>query len=169
MASNPTEQSGENTVAEFSRGGKYLTFALADEDYGVEIMLVREILGILPITLVPQTPPFVRGVINLRGKVIPVIDLRVKFGMPAREYDKETCVIVVEVSGVQMGVIVDRVQEVIDIEESEIENSPNFGLKIDTELILGMGKKNGEVKILLDIQRVINSEDLVWGHKSSGE
>lgn len=152
-----------------AREGKYLTFSLGSEDYGLQIMRVREILVLLPITVVPQTPEFVRGVINLRGKVIPVIDLRLKFGMTRTEYGRETCIIVVEVDGVHMGVIVDRVQEVVDILEGDIEDSPHFGAKVDTEFILGMGKKNGKVKILLDIERVIGSEDLVLAGGEGGK
>ena len=151
------------------REGKYLTFALSDEEYGIGIMRVREILGMLPVTLVPQTPDFVRGVINLRGKVIPVIDLRLKFDMPGKAYDRETCVIVVEVEGVNLGIIVDRVQEVLDIAAAEIEDSPHFGTKVDSEFILGMGKKAGKVKILLDIEKVIGSEDLVLCGVGAGE
>lgn len=156
-----TDQAGSKESGAARREGKYLTFSLEREEYGLEIMRVREILVMLPITVVPQTPPFVRGVINLRGKVIPVLDLRLKFGMGVREYDRETCIIVVEVDGVHMGIIVDRVQEVVDIAEGDIEDSPKFGTRVDTEFILGMGKKSGRVKILLDITKVINSEELV--------
>lgn len=151
------------------RAGKYLTFMLSDEEYALQIMRVREILGILPITIVPQTPPFVRGVINLRGKVIPVLDLRLKFHMDKQEYNQETCIIVVEVENIHMGVIVDTVQEVMDITEEEIEDSPHFGTKVDTEFILGMGKKNGNVKILLDIEKVIGSEALVLANAFADE
>ena len=141
-------------------GGKYLTFLLAEEEYGLEILKVREIIGIMDITRVPQTPNFVRGVINLRGKVIPVVDLRSKFGLPGKEYNDQTCVIVVDV-GVLIGVIVDTVQEVHNIAATEIEESPRLGGSIDTSFILGMGKVNGSVKILLDIDRVLTSEGLV--------
>lgn len=164
MSVQPKNDGGSGTATADGakvREGKYLTFSLGTEDYGLQIMRVREILVLLPITVVPQTPEFVRGVINLRGKVIPVIDLRLKFGMTRTEYGRETCIIVVEVDGVHMGVIVDRVQEVVDILEGDIEDSPHFGTKVDTEFILGMGKKAGKVKILLDIEKVIGSEDLV--------
>ena len=144
-----------------TRAGKYLTFFLADEEYGIEIMCVREIFGMLPITIVPQTPEFVRGVINLRGKVIPVIDLRLKFRMDFKEYDKETCIIVVEVDGIHMGVVVDTVQEVLDIAEKDIEDAPHFGTSVDTEFIVGMGNKEKRVTILLDVGKVISSEELV--------
>lgn len=152
-----------------TRAGKYLTFFLADEEYGIEIMRVREIFGMLPITIVPQTPEFVKGVINLRGKVIPVIDLRLKFKMEKKDYDKETCIIVVEVDEVHMGIVVDTVQEVLDIVNSDIEDSPHFGTQVDTEFILGMGNKDNRVTILLDVGKVISSEDLVLASALGGD
>ena len=142
-------------------GGKFLTFQLKEEEYGLEILKVREIMGIMDITTVPQTPAYVKGVINLRGQVIPVIDLRLKFGMEEGEYDKRTCIVVVNVDGLQMGIVVDTVSEVMDIESSDIEATPSFGTKLHTDYILGMGKVQGEVKILLDIGEVLNSEDMV--------
>lgn len=144
-----------------SRAGKYLTFVLAQEEYGVGILHVREILGMMPITPVPQTPEFVKGVINLRGKVIPVIDLRLKFRMVEAEYTQETCCIVVEVEGIQMGIIVDTVNEVMDVVADQVEDPPRFGTKVDTDFILGMGKIADRVKILLDINKVLKSEELV--------
>jgi len=137
--------SEETAVAETAeqtdlRGGKYLTFKLASEEYGLEILKVREIMGLLEITKVPKTPVFVKGVINLRGKVIPVIDLRLKFGMESIEETNETCIIVVEVNEMLMGVVVDKVSEVLDIEGKDIEDAPSFGTNIDTNFILGMGK-----------------------------
>lgn len=152
-----------------SREGKYLTFVLGSEEYGLEILKVREILGMMAITAVPQTPPFVKGVINLRGKVIPVVDLRLKFGMEEAKYTQETCVIVVEVGGVQMGIIVDTVQEVMDITSSQIEDPPRFGSKVNTDFILGMGKVGDKVKILLDIEKVLSSEELVLVGAAGGE
>jgi purine-binding chemotaxis protein CheW len=141
-------------------GGKYLTFLLANEEYGLEILVVREIIGVMDITKVPQTPDFVEGVINLRGKVIPVIDLRVKFGLPRAEYNEQTCVIVVDV-GVLMGIIVDTVREVHDIASADIEPPPQMGGDIDMGFILGMGKVKNEVKILLNIQKVLTTDELV--------
>ena len=141
-------------------GAKYLAFSLAGEEYGVEILKVREILVIMDITRVPQTPDFVRGVINLRGKVIPVIDLRSKFALTATEYDDQTCIIVVDI-GFLIGIIVDTVQEVHNIPAAEIEEPPKLGAAVDTSFILGMGKVNGSVKILLDIDKVLTSEELV--------
>ena len=147
---------------------KYLTFELEAEEYGVEILKVREIFGYTDVTPVPQTPDFVKGVINLRGQVIPVIDLRIKFGMAEGEITNETCIIVVEVAleeaaggVVEMGIIVDRVQEVLDIPESNIDPAPSFGADIKTEYIQGMGKVDDQVKILLDIDEVLSEEELV--------
>ncbi len=142
-------------------GGKFLTFQLQKEEYGLEILKVREIMGLMDITTVPQTPGYVRGVINLRGQVIPVVDLRLKFGMNEGEDDKRTCIIVVDVNGLMMGIVVDTVSEVMDIDGGSIEETPSFGTKLDTDYILGMGKVQGKVKILLDIDRVLTSEELV--------
>ncbi len=140
--------------------GKYLTFALANEEYGIGILKVREIIGLMEITAVPQTPDFVKGVINLRGRVIPVLELRTKFGMVSQEYNDRTCIIVVEVNGanatIQVGMLVDSVSEVLNIVEEELEASPSFGsTQMDTDCILGMGKIKGEVKILLDVNQVV--------------
>ncbi len=152
-AAPPAETTGE-------LGGKYLTFLLAEEEYGLEILKVREIIGVMDITQVPQTPDFVRGVINLRGKVIPVVDLRLKFGLEQTEYNDQTCVIVVDV-GMLMGIIVDTVQEVHDIPGADIEPPPELGAFVDTEFILGMGKVKDDVTILLDIERVLTAGELV--------
>ncbi len=141
-------------------GNKYLTFLLAGEDYGLDILKVREIIGVLDITKVPQTSDFVGGLINLRGRVIPVIDLRSRFSMPEAEYNEETCIIVVDV-GELIGVIVDTVHEVHEIPKAEIESPPVFGGTVDTSYILGMGMINGKLKILLDIDKVLNSQELV--------
>jgi purine-binding chemotaxis protein CheW len=145
-----------------SKAGKYLTFALSNEEYGLEILKVREIIGYMQITAVPQTPAHVKGVINLRGQVIPVIDLRMKFGMNEVDVTEETCIIVVEIHQTdrkfQTGIVVDRVKEVLDIEGENIEDAPQFGSNVDTQFILGMGKVNGAVKILLDIDKVLGNE-----------
>jgi len=144
--------------------GKYLTFALANEEYGLEILKVREIIGYIDVTAVPQTPHHVKGVINLRGQVIPVVDLRAKFGMQTTEVTEQTCIIVVEItqSGRKFntGIVVDRVQEVLDIAGSDIEGAPQFGSSVDTDFILGMGKIGDKVKILLDIDRVLVGSDM---------
>jgi purine-binding chemotaxis protein CheW len=135
--------------------GKYLTFFLENEEYGLEILRVQEIIGMMPITRVPRTSSHVRGLINLRGKVIPVVDLRLQFGMDAAEQTDESCIIVVQVHTVSIGIIVDRVSEVCDINGSDIEDSPSFGSDVATEYILGIGKSSGQVKILLDIEKVL--------------
>jgi len=145
------------------RDGKYLTFALEPEEYGLEILKVREIIGYMDITAVPQTPHHVKGVINLRGQVIPVIDLRAKFGMETAEVTEQTCIIVVETSQgnrkFSTGIVVDRVQEVLDISGEDIEEAPQFGSSVNTDFILGMGKIGESVKILLDIDRVLAGEN----------
>jgi purine-binding chemotaxis protein CheW len=146
-------------------GGKYLTFTLGKEEYGVSILKVREIIGLMEITAVPHTPSFIRGVINLRGRVIPVLELRIKFDMEPQQYDERTCIIVVEVQGfseaVQVGMLVDSVSEVLNIAEEEIELPPSFGAShFDTGYLLGMGKIKGQVKILLDVDKVISEGEL---------
>ncbi len=144
--------------------GKYLTFALGPEEYGLEILKVREIIGYMDITAVPQTPDYVKGVINLRGQVIPVIDLRAKFGMDTTEATEETCIIVVEITQdhhkFNTGIVVDHVQEVLDIAGENIEDAPQFGSSVDTSFILGMGKVGESVKILLDIDKVLAGNSL---------
>jgi purine-binding chemotaxis protein CheW len=146
------------------REGKYLTFTLGQEEYGLGILKVREIIGLMPVTTVPRTPSYVKGVINLRGKVIPVVDLRSKFDMEEIPYTERTCIIVVEIPGptgdFPMGIVVDAVSEVLNIKGDEIEATPTFGTRLDTEYILGMAKMNGGVKILLDIDRVLTTEEL---------
>ena len=154
----------ESREQQQSREGKYLTFKLAREEYGIGILKVREIIGMMKITPVPQTPDFVKGVINLRGQVIPVIDLRLKFGMPELEYTERTSIIVVEVSGptgrIQIGIVVDEVSEVVNIRLEDIEDTPTFGARLDTEFILGMAKMEDGVKILLDIDRILTIEEI---------
>ncbi|MBP1716846.1 MAG: chemotaxis protein [Deltaproteobacteria bacterium] len=144
--------------------GKYLTFSLAGEEYGIGILKVKEIIGMMPITMVPRTPNFVKGVINLRGKVIPVADLRRKFDLEDMDYTERTCIIVVEISGqggsVLMGIVVDSVSEVISIKSAEIEDAPVLGSTLDTNYILGMAKINKGVKILLDIDKAMNWEEM---------
>jgi len=170
VAAATAEQAGKKIMAEIADlpaadlTGKYLTFKLVDEEYGLEILKVREIIGLLPITSLPKTPVFVRGVINLRGKVIPVIDLRLKFEMDATEDTDQTCIIVVDVTGksgsIQVGILVDSVSEVLDIKGEDIEEAPSFGTNVDTAFILGMAKAKGSVKILLNIQKVLSPAEL---------
>jgi purine-binding chemotaxis protein CheW len=146
-----------------SRGGKYLTFCLGREEYGLEILKVREIIKVMDITAVPRTPAYVRGVINLRGQVISVVDLRAKFGMPAAERTDETCIIVVEIRQggrkLSTGIVVDKVREVLSIPAENVEDAPEFGASVDADFILGMGKVGQAVKILLDIDRVLSADE----------
>ena len=144
--------------------GKYLTFSLQNELYGVEILKVQEIMGMLPITRVPQSPIYLKGVINLRGKVIPVVDLRLKLDMPEEVYNEKTCIIVVNIKvkgqDIMVGVVVDSVREVYDFSQEQIEPAPRFGVDMDTTVILGMGKIDDTVVTLLDINRAIGEADL---------
>ena len=164
-ASTQSARTGPDLTGANDNDDKFLTFRLGQEEYGVEILRVREIIGLIDITPLPRTPDYVKGVINLRGKIIPVIELRTKFGLPPVEYTEATCVIVVDVEDVdggeqlQMGVIVDTVSEVLDIRQDLIEPAPRFGSAASAESIMGMGKvETGEttkVVILLDIDRVL--------------
>ncbi len=140
--------------------GKYLTFFLADETYGVEVLKVREIIGMQTPTAVPRTPEFVRGVINLRGKVIPVVDLRRKLGMDEWAAGEQTAIIVTQVAGAEIGVVVDGVCEVLDVPAEQIEESPPFGANVDTHCILGLAKTDHRVTILLDITRILGPEEM---------
>jgi len=159
--------SNENTpsVTETVRAepGKYLTFALDSEEYGLAILKVQEIIGIMKVTRVPKSPGYVRGVINLRGKVIPVVDLRLKFGMESKPDTERTCIIVGQIhragSRVTMGIIVDDVSEVLNITGEQLEAPPSFGASVDTEFILGMGKVGQKVVMLLDIDRVLSGAE----------
>ena len=143
-------------------GGKFLTFTLGNEEYGVPVLKVREIIKVMDITQVPQVPDYVLGVINLRGPVIPVIDLRRKFGFAATEHTERTCIIVVDVDlssmCVMMGVVVDTVSEVLNVTEAEIEQTPEFGGRVTTAYLLGLAKVKDSVKILLDLDRVLGSD-----------
>jgi len=144
--------------------GKYLTFKLGEEDYGLEILKVQEIIKMMGITRVPRTPEFVRGVINLRGKVIPVIDIRQKFRMEVVDETEKTCIIVVQVIlgdvTVTMGLVVDEVSEVLDIVSENIEPSPEMGTSVDSNFILGMAKSGDRVKILLDVDKVMSESEV---------
>jgi len=146
------------------RAGKYLVFHLGREEFGIRVLKVREIMGVQDITAVPQTPTYVKGVINLRGKVIPVVDLRLKFGLPETEYTQRTCIIVVQVKGegsvMPMGIVVDGVAEVLNLAPGDIEDTPDFGQGVATPYLLGMAKIKGKVKILLEIDQVLTSSEL---------
>ncbi len=163
MAESKAQTQG-TSGAVLEKEGKYLSFALANEEYGLEILKVREIIGYIDVTAVPQTPHFIKGVINLRGQVIPVVDLRAKFGMETAEVTEQTCIIVVEITQgtrtCSTGIVVDHVQEVLDIAGSAIEEAPQFDASVNTDFILGMGKVGDSVKILLDIDRVLAGDGL---------
>ncbi len=156
------KRANEFTTPE-KKAGKYLTFLLDGEEYGIRILKIKEIIGMIPITIVPRTPSFIKGVINLRGKVMPVVDLRLKFGMNEMTYTDRTCIIVVEVgiprAAFLMGIVVDAVSEVLNIKGEEIEDAPAFGTKLDTDYILGLAKTDGHVRILLDIDKVLHPND----------
>ena len=230
--SEPAETADQPARAMADREAKYLTFGLADEEYGISILKVREIIGMMSVTSVPQAPEYVKGVINLRGRVIPVVDLRLRFGMESVEYTERTCIIVVEaqassmakcwelkkcgkeacpaygnrdlrcwmISGtfcrdeiqgtfhekkeacqkcdfyrkahsrkaiLTMGIVVDSVSEVLSIKGEDIEETPTFGVKLNTDYILGMAKMEGGVKILLDIDRVLSAEEIASLEKAA--
>jgi purine-binding chemotaxis protein CheW len=164
---------GLNQQKADARAGKYLMFWLGTEEFAIQVLRVREIMGVREINTVPQTPAYVKGVINLRGKVIPVVDLRLKFGLEQLEYTQRTCIIVVrievaEIGGnrqlpearpLEIGVIVDAVSEVLTLQASDIENTPDFGSGVTIPYLLGMAKIKGKVKILLDINRVLSVQE----------
>ncbi|HUI57585.1 MAG TPA: chemotaxis protein CheW [Bryobacteraceae bacterium] len=154
----------ESASASDARAGKYLVFELGREEFGIQVLKVREIMGVLDITAVPQTPAYMKGVINLRGKVIPVVDLRLKFGLPGTEYTQRTCIIVVQLqadmSSMLMGIVVDGVAEVLNLAGGDIEDTPDFGQGAVRPYLLGMAKIKGKVKILLDIDQVMTSQEL---------
>lgn len=147
-----------------NRAGKYLTFTLGEEVYGLEILKVQEIIGLMKMTRIPKVPSFIRGVINLRGKVIPVVELRLKFALEATPDNERTCIIVlyVERNGtpVTMGILVDSVSEVLDIAADQVEDAPSFGAAVDTDFLLGIGKVAHKVVMMLDVDRVLTGEDL---------
>ena len=164
MSSPAASNSPAASAAVSTLAAKYLTVVLDSESYGLNVLKIREIIRLQKITPVPQMPEFVKGVINLRGRVIPVVDLRVKFGLKA-EITARTCIVVVQVrmaseQTVQMGLIVDSVEEVVNLTAAEIEPTPEFGPKIDTSYLLGMAKVKGQVKPLLDIDRVVSPETM---------
>ena len=160
----------ENQSIKDSRVGKYLTFFLASEEYGVEILKVQEIIGRMPITPVPLTSKYIRGVINLRGKIHPIMDLKIKFGMDETQMTDETCIIVIKTSTLMMGILVDKVSEVVNVGSGDIEDTPSFGAEVNTEYLLGVGKAGGRVRLLLDIEKIITASDVIKMKKAaSGE
>ena len=148
------------------RAGKYLAFLLGREEFAIQVLKVREIMGIQEITAVPQTPAYMKGVINLRGKVIPVVDLRLKFNLPEMDYTQRTCIIVVQVQSagvvLQTGIIVDTVSEVLNLAAGDVEDTPDFGAGSLSAFsyLLGMAKVKGKVKILLDIDQILSSDEI---------
>lgn len=151
-------------VSEITESRQYLTFSLDDEIFAVDVAKVREILEFSTITKVPQTPDFMRGVINLRGSVVPVIDMRLKFGMAETERTVNTCIIVVEIASgdetIVLGMLADSVQEVFEMEPGNIEPAPRIGMKLDTSFIMGMGKHEEQFIIILDIDQVFSGNEL---------
>lgn len=160
---------GEPRIAERKRAGKYLLFHLGREEFGVHVLKVREIMGLQDITTVPHTAVYVRGVINLRGKVVPVVDLRLRLGMPELAYGPRTCIVVLQVAQagapLQMGIIVDGVAEVLNVQDTDIEDPPDFGSGPAASHCLGMAKVKGKVKMLLDIDQVL--ENTEWQGQAS--
>ncbi|APG25235.1 MAG: chemotaxis protein CheW [Syntrophotalea acetylenica] len=156
MDNTVRKEDGFGFVEEDTQKDKYLTFSLADEVYAIDICYVTEIIGILKITKVPDMPSFIKGVINLRGKVIPVMDVRARFGLPAREYDERTCVVVVNVVDNAMGLVVDRVNEVMDIPAGQVEPPPASKGSGRGKYVKGIGKVEDEVKILLDVECLVD-------------
>ena len=151
---------------------QYLTFGLGEEEFALEIARVREVLDYTTITKVPRMPEFLRGVINLRGNVVPVIDLRLKLGMSAVQKTKDTCIVIVEIQmdgeQMQLGCLTDSVQEVIDLDPGQIEPAPRIGTKLNTEFIRGMGNRNDRFLIILDIDRVLSSDELAVMQSTDG-
>lgn len=144
---------------EDTQKGKYLTFIIGNEFYGIEISYVTEIIGIQPITEVPELPEYIRGIINLRGKIIPVMDVRLRFRKPFREYNDRSCVVVIDIEDISIGLIVDSVSEVISIPDEEIVPPPELG-KEGSKYIKGIGKVANEVKLLLDCNKLLNEEEV---------
>jgi purine-binding chemotaxis protein CheW len=141
-------------------GNQYLTFTLGQEEYGVEILKVQEIKGYSAITPIPNTPSYIKGVMNLGGTIIPVVDLRAKFGMVATEYNQFTVIIVVRVGAKVMGVIVDAVSDVLNIPATDIQAAPDFGAQVETRFISGMAKAGEKLVVLLEIEKIIGDDEL---------
>ncbi len=159
-----TRDIGMETLSVSELAGKYLTFSLAGEEYGIGILKVKEIIGMMNIRTIPNAPDYIKGFINLRGKVIPVFDLRIKFGLKDTGYTDRTCIIVVEIMGkessILMGAVVDSVSEVLNVKVADIEKKPELGVDVNTNFILGIAKSGDRVKILLDIDKVISPQEV---------
>jgi purine-binding chemotaxis protein CheW len=145
--------------AKMPRGGKFLTFFLNKEEYGVEILKVQEIIGLMPITPVPCVVGHIKGVVNLRGKIIPILDLRLKLALSGASSSEQSCIIVVQSSGLEMGMIVDKVSEVVDVAAEAIGEATGFHQEVDHAYLLGIAKLEGRVTLLLDLNRVLTPED----------
>ena len=159
MTNSAAQTDAATDTAHIHAGGKFLTFELANEEFALEILRVQEIIGVMDITPVPQTPEFIRGVINLRGRIVPVLDLRSKFDMGTTELTDESCIIVVQTSGTPMGLLADRVREVVNISSEQIDPVPYLASDVDTSCFLGIGKTANGVCLLLDIDAVLTSAD----------
>ena len=161
------QHSEKKSKTMLEKEGKYLSFVLSDQDYGIPILKIKEIIGIQPVTHVPNTAEHIKGVINLRGRVITIIDLRLRFGLEPKDYNERTCIVVLETEGeagkVQTGVVVDAVSEVLNLEAKDLEPPPAFGMGIDTGYIQAMAKVEDDVKILLDIDRVLQEDNALQG------
>lgn len=148
-----------------AKPGKYLVIRLAEESYGIGIFHVREIIGLPAITPVPRTPVFIKGVINLRGKIIPVVDLRTKFCMTQKDASRDTCIVIVDVTAASgrlwMGIIVDAVRDVANFAAGDLEEVPSFGVRVDTSFLLGLGRQKDGMTLLLDIEKVLSHEELI--------
>lgn len=146
--------------SEDAQKGKYLTFAIQNESYGIEIQYVTEIIGLQKITEVPDLPEFLRGIINLRGKIIPVLDVRLRFRKPAVEYNDRTCIVVVDINDISVGLIVDTVSEVLSIRDEDVVAPPETMMGASNRYIKGIGKTGGDVKLLLDCNRLLKEDEL---------
>lgn len=157
-------EAARNAILEAEEQQQYLTFLLGEEMFAIGILAIREIIEYGYLTEVPMTPPFIRGVINLRGAVVPVVDLAVRFGREARENTKRTCIVIVEVDSEtgrhEMGIVVDAVNEVLEIPRAEIEPPPEFGARLRIDFVSGMGKVNGNFVVLLDMTRVLSNDEV---------
>ena len=165
MTAHTIERSSSGApVSVDPRAGKYLTFSLGKEEFGIHVLRVKEIMGVQDITAVPGTPAHLKGVLNLRGKIIPVVDLRLKFAFPDAPFTQTTCIIVVQVAQGQenalIGLIVDGVSEVLNLAGADIEDPPDFGEGVDTPFVLGIAKCKGSVKILLRIEDILTFQEL---------
>ena len=166
MKDMATPEAARQEVSQFQHlAGKYLTFLLGNEAYAIPVLKVREIIRMIPITAVPQMPDYIKGVLNLRGKIVPVVDLRLRFGIGTGAVTDRTCIVVVQLQSrakreLLMGMVVDEVEEVLNINAGDIQETPDFGVSVDTSYILGMAMVKGKVKAILDIQKVVAAETI---------